>query len=153
VAEVAPPVLVATPPATDAVPISPLENPVVNLIVALTLALGLPGTIYLTALFLDWLNDADIVATRLTKRILGVVAGIITAGLAELLGALNQPALEPYPIWLRVVGLGLVFGLYAGGRISADQQAQKKALKLADETYNENNGDGTLRVGSTKDYA
>jgi hypothetical protein len=146
--------LLPTPPATDAVPINPLENPVVAIVVSLLFVVGLPGTIYLCALFLDWLEDAGIKPTRLTKRILGIVAGFITAGLAELLGFLSYPALEQYPVWLRVVGLGLVFGLYAGGRISADQQAQKKALKLADQTYAGGEfGDGEPRVGQAQDYA
>jgi hypothetical protein len=69
-------------------------------------------------------------------------------------GILNIAALALLPMWQSVLVVAGMITLAAAGTVDGDARAQKKALKLADQTYADGQfGDGEPRVGQAKDYA
>jgi peptidoglycan/LPS O-acetylase OafA/YrhL len=93
-------------------------NPVVQYIGLLAVT-GIPAALMVTEYFRNAIDDArgrtagDLHPNAV--RALGIVCGIAVAGAYALLKMLNAPVLESYPMWFRIVAIGAVFGVSAGG--------------------------------------
>jgi hypothetical protein len=108
-------VTLENPPATDAPTTVFAQNPIVLLILALAVGGGIPATLWLTQYTREFVADAGIEASKLALRIIGLISGIVVSSVFLVIGMYQAAELAPYPDWLKVIGLGLAFGLLAGG--------------------------------------
>ncbi len=115
--------LLPNPPATDANQNTLLaQNPVVLLILALAVGGGIPATRWATQYAREFFTDAGIELNSLGMRLLGLASGVGVSTLLEALGMYQAAELQTFPAWLRIVGLGLAFGVMAGGLHDASRR-------------------------------
>jgi uncharacterized membrane protein YoaK (UPF0700 family) len=100
-------------------PISLTENPVVIAVLAIVMFGGAKVTRGGVAYFAKIYSDSEPLGGKKFSanvlRLLSFVIGIATAIVLYGLKFLDAPQLLEYPVWLRIVGVGLVCGFVASG--------------------------------------
>jgi hypothetical protein len=151
VSPVPPIVTLENPPLTDAVPSTDFyQNPIVLLILALAIGGGIPATRWATQYAREFWADAGISLNSLQMRIIGLVCGVLVSSAFQMLGMYNAQELQVFPVWLQIIGLGLVFGVMAGGQ----HDSQRSRSEIVDSNSEFGDGDlTTAKHGKTEDYA
>lgn len=98
------------------------DNAIITAVLFVATATGIPATKWLTQYVLQWLYDAEIKEIRkLYMRLIGLICGIAVAAFLYSIKMLDTPELSGYNPIVKILVVGLVFGVMAGGWRNTEQ--------------------------------
>jgi hypothetical protein len=125
----------------------------VLLILALAIGGGIPATRWTTEYIREFAVDGGFKITSFTTRILGLISGMVVSSVFLIIGMYQAAEISQFPDWAKIIGLGLVFGVMAGGQYDASRYNANGNVYVGGTGFGDGDLPNTPKAGSIKDYA